>query len=1172
MKNEKKSIESFDGTNLVRWEPAMQGYLMSKKLWTKLKKIRPKPGEVRGKAEYTKRLEDESLEEANVEIIGKISENVNHCFRVTVLKMEYADEVWDYFQRLYKPETEIGANGVISKKKFYAMQLGEGENISNFLAEVYGHAKDLKIPDNEVREFIIQGALPESFTTWIDSIKDNVAYSKWPEFRAKIEKEGLLKGFIREKNKTGNVNTIRSVQETSRFSGKCYKCGKEGHMASECSGEIVCFKCKKTGHKSNNCYQNRGEKKEFKKRSDKQVRELKFVIELTKESRDNRREISREESRQENKEESQEETEIVEWKYDTACSDNCTPRRDLFATYEHCNDEFHTAKKGHTMKIIGRGTVQFKSPGGIVELTEVLHCEELSSNLLSGFSIQNKGVKVSIGEEIILTKEGITICKGLLQDRAWVVNLEILKQTKSVVEETVLASNHRRLGHIGKTKEKEFCEICMKAKATAIKKGRKSVNRKPTRGVVHMDLFGPIYHYYFALVIYDYTDEVAILKLKKKSDFYESWAELAKMWKNQYETPIKLIKCDGGGEFINKRMESWCKENGCDMFVRNPYVKWQIGVAERRIRTVVEMANCMLMDSCLPAENYFIDALLTAVYLLNRQVSSFTGKIPAEQRTGRIVDTSLLRVWGCRAFALIQKERRKGKFGEKAEEGILVGYTNSGYIIELKDGRRIASRDVRFDERRDSNQESSDEESDEESSDDSDNEEKEDNEKSFYLLAEDEEEPQDENHDEHNLEQELDSRLEMEAKRGSISKENIVTGKRDRKHIAYEVYKTLSMKNALSTPEKEEWVKAVETEYSQYCQAEMFKECSLPSGRKAISTRLLMNRKADGRFRPRLVARGYEQKEGIDYKEVFAPVANYSVFRFGIALAAHYGLKARTFDVTAAFAQSKMDEEIYIAIPEGYTEYGRKYMKKRDLVPKINESTALLLRKTLQGVKQGAKNWYEEFKGKMKSLGLEVSEYEPCLFYKILNAIPIILILWVDDYMWIAPDSIPANEILERVKAAYKTRETHGVLLGMNISNREDGIFICSRDYIERKCMEFGINENSIPCRQPMDVNLQLVKAAICTGDPYLEIIGSLIHAVNTTRSDVAFSVGVLARFGNCYDEKHQEAAKRVLRYLHTTRDKGIFYGYQEGGKKKLSFIAMQTLQVTIIVENRLLE
>jgi len=107
----------------------MQGHLMSKKLWNKMMKIKPKVGEVRGSEAYLQRLKDEDLEEANMEIIGKICENVNHSFQTTVLKMDYADDVWDYFQRLYKAGAEVGANGVISRKKFYALQLEEGENI-----------------------------------------------------------------------------------------------------------------------------------------------------------------------------------------------------------------------------------------------------------------------------------------------------------------------------------------------------------------------------------------------------------------------------------------------------------------------------------------------------------------------------------------------------------------------------------------------------------------------------------------------------------------------------------------------------------------------------------------------------------------------------------------------------------------------------------------------------------------------------------------------------------------------------------------------------------------------------------------------------------------------------------------------------------------------------------
>ena len=359
------------------------------------------------------------------------------------------------------------------------------------------------------------------------------------------------------------------------------------------------------------------------------------------------------------------------------------------------------------------------------------------------------------------------------------------------------------------------------------------------------------------------------------------------------------------------------------------------------------------------------------------------------------------------------------------------------------------------------------------------------------------------------------------------------------------------MKEALQSKEKFEWIKSLELEYRQYCEANMFKECELSQQRNEISTRMLMNRKADGRFRPRHVARGFEQKYGIDYKEVFAPVANYGTFRLGIAIAAHYGFTVRTFDVTAAFAQSKMEEELYIKLPEGYEEFGRKYMKKEDTLLKITNRTVLKLRTTLQGVKQGARNWYSEFSSKMESLGLTVSIHEPCLFFKITDSYVIILILWVDDYMWVAPNSEEANDILNKVNSAYKTRETHGVLLGMNITNRKDGIFISSRDYIERKCLEFGINANSIPCQQPMDVNLQLLKSDTCSSDPFLEIIGSLIHAVNTTRIDVAFPVGVLARFGNCYNEKHQDAAVRVLRYLYTTKDKGIYFKNGMDAKRK---------------------
>jgi hypothetical protein len=192
-------------------------------------------------------------------------------------------------------------------------------------------------------------------------------------------------------------------------------------------------------------------------------------------------------------------------------------------------------------------------------------------------------------------------------------------------------------------------------------------------------------------------------------------------------------------------------------------------------------------------------------------VSTFTGKIPAEQRLGREMDKNLFRVFGSKAFVHIPKEKQKGKFGPRALEGILVGYTNSGYLIELPGGQRVASRDVKFDESL-----LPQEYNNEDTSDDSTSEEEDEKpeEKSLYFSTQEEKIDTDRDQEEvedkpDDLDQILDERLEKEAQRQEISKENIVQGKRRRNHVAYEVYKTLTLKDALETDEKEEWIEAV---------------------------------------------------------------------------------------------------------------------------------------------------------------------------------------------------------------------------------------------------------------------------------------------------------------------------------------------------------------------------
>ena len=124
------------------------------------------------------------------------------------------------------------------------------------------------------------------------------------------------------------------------------------------------------------------------------------------------------------------------------------------------------------MKIIGKGSIMFNGENGIVELTDVLLCEELASNLLSGFDIQNKGVTVKHGCQIELEKDGKRIFTGKILIKAWILELEILKKhgRKTVCELPSGNMEHTRLGHVAKLEGEEECVVCLEAKATAKRK------------------------------------------------------------------------------------------------------------------------------------------------------------------------------------------------------------------------------------------------------------------------------------------------------------------------------------------------------------------------------------------------------------------------------------------------------------------------------------------------------------------------------------------------------------------------------------------------------------------------------------------------------------------------------------------------------------------------------
>ena len=117
------------------------------------------------------------------------------------------------------------------------------------------------------------------------------------------------------------------------------------------------------------------------------------------------------------------------------------------------------------------------------------------------------------------------------------------------------------------------------------------------------------------------------------------------------------------------------------------------------------------------------------------------------------------------------------------------------------------------------------------------------------------------------------------------------------------------------------------------------------------------------------MTKGFTQKEGIDYNEIFSPVIKYTTIHVMLALAAHNDLEIEQMDVKTAFLHGDLEETIYMKQPEGFEVKGRQEM-------------VCLLKKSLYGLKQSPRQWYKRFDSFITSAGFETSQYDTCLYHK----------------------------------------------------------------------------------------------------------------------------------------------------------------------------------------------
>jgi hypothetical protein len=177
----------------------------------------------------------------------------------------------------------------------------------------------------------------------------------------------------------------------------------------------------------------------------------------------------------------------------------------------------------------------------------------------------------------------------------------------------------------------------------------------------------------------------------------------------------------------------------------------------------------------------------------------------------------------------------------------------------------------------------------------------------------------------------------------------------------------------------------------------------LPEGRKVVGCKWVYKLKKGvddkvERYKARLVVKGYSQKEGIDFHEIFSPVVKLVSICIVLALVALLDLELEKLDVKTTFLHGDLDEEIYMEQPEGFVQdHNKRFVCK--------------LKKSLYGLKQSPRKWYKKFDSFMVSQNFTRSEYDHYVYSKSLNGIFIILVLYVDDMLVARKSMVEINKV-----------------------------------------------------------------------------------------------------------------------------------------------------------------
>ena len=364
-----------------------------------------------------------------------------------------------------------------------------------------------------------------------------------------------------------------------------------------------------------------------------------------------------------------------------------------------------------------------------------------------------------------------------------------------------------------------------------------------------------------------------------------------------------------------------------------------------------------------------------------------------------------------------------------------------------------------------------------------------------------------------------------------------------------------SWREAMEDPDSDLWKEAASDEMSSLKRNGTWVLVDKPEDQKTIGCKWVFKRKPGivevepPRYKGRLVAKGYSQREGVDFQEIFAPVVKHVSIRYILSAVVHFNMELQQMDVKTAFLHGLLDEKIYMDQPEGF-------------VDKKNPQKVCLLKRSLYGLKQSPRQWNRRFDDFVRAQGYTRSEYDQCVYFKKNSlGVYVYMLLYVDDILIASADKIQVDRLKKVLSSEFEMKDLGDAkkILVMEIHrNREtDELWVSQESYLWKVLSNFDMDQAK-QVATPIGAHFKLKsgtekelkdQAEYMSKIPYQSAVGSVMYAMVGTTLDLAYAVGLISRFMSKPLKEHWQAVKWVLRYIKGTVNTRLSY------KKKGEFV-----------------